>query len=123
MNSNRPIVYYSDARHQFLTKSPSPFLRLLLYFQKNSKQDNKRQTFPQKMTVNVSIFFQTSGVIASIVYYSNTIHHLLEVSFTSFRYYVTFEKKFQTFHKVGRFFSKNATNEIVLIHQISTFNI
>ena len=41
-------VYYSDARHQFFTKLPSLFLRLLLYFRKYSKQDNKRETFPIK---------------------------------------------------------------------------
>ena len=43
------------------------------------------------MTVNVLIFYQTSGVIASIMYYSNTMHNLHEVSFASLKYYFTFE--------------------------------
>ena len=58
------------------------------------------------MTVNVSIFYQGSGVVASIMYYTNTVHHLHEVSFTSFKYYFTLEKKFQTFHNVGRLLDK-----------------
>ena len=58
------------------------------------------------MTGNVSTFYQTSGVIPSIIYDSNTIHHLHEINFTPFKYYFTFKKKFQTFYKARRFFQK-----------------
>ena len=48
LNSDKPKVYCSDARHQIYINSPSLFLRLLLYFRKNSKCDYKREIFPIK---------------------------------------------------------------------------
>ena len=48
LNSNEPKVYYSDARYQFYIKSPSLALRLLLYFQKNSKCSNELEKFSIK---------------------------------------------------------------------------
>ena len=72
------------------------------------------------MTVNVSIFYQRSGVNPSTVYYSNTRHPfcmniallhlgkykasvLHELSLTFFKAYFTFEKKFQTLQNIGAF--------------------
>ena len=71
----KPKVYYIDARHQFYIKSPSLALRPRLYFRKNFKRCNEfSKHLPYTMAVNVSIFYETSGVIPSIIYCSNTRH-------------------------------------------------
>ena len=74
-NSNKPKVYYSDVRHQFYIKLPSLALRPCYIFEKIPNMALNWKDVLWKMTVNVSIFYQNSGLTPSKLYYSNTRCH------------------------------------------------
>ena len=116
-NSNVPKVYYSDARHQFYIKSSSLALRPLLYFRKNSKCGNKSETFSINEVI-VPIFYQSSSVTSSKVYYSNTRHQFcVNWALLSLWPILHLRKNSKHCKKLVRFFSQYTPNKILSIHQ------
>ena len=103
-NSNVPKVCYSDTRHQFYIKSSSLALRPLLYFRKNSKCGNKSETFFINEVI-VPIFYQSSSVTSSKVYYSNTRHQFcVNWALLSLWPILHLRKNFKHCKKLVRFF-------------------